>query len=82
MSDRVNHPSHYTAYPVEAIEVTEQLNFCRGNVVKYVMRAGLKDPATEIEDLQKAAWYLNREITRLTRERNPRVSHLKPVEEK
>lgn len=65
MTDPVNHPSHYTSYPVEVIELTEHLNFCRGNVVKYVCRAGLKSKDTEIEDLEKASWYLNREIERL-----------------
>lgn len=64
--DAVNHPSHYTTYPgVEVIQITEHLNFCRGNAVKYIARAGLKDPGKTIEDLEKAAWYLDREITRL-----------------
>lgn len=65
MSDPVNSPSHYTAYPVEVIELTEWLNFNKGNAVKYIARAGLKNPETEIEDLRKAAWYVNREISRL-----------------
>lgn len=65
-SDSVNHPAHYTAYKgVEVIDFAEQLNFNRGNVVKYVARAGLKNPDTEIEDLEKAAWYIRREIARL-----------------
>ena len=64
--DPVNHPSHYTAYKgLEVIDLTEQMNFNRGNAVKYICRAGLKDPATEIQDLEKAVWYLNREIARL-----------------
>lgn len=67
-ADPVNHPAHYTAYPVEVIELTEHLNFCRGNAVKYIARAGLKSKDTEIEDLQKAAWYLDREIERLKKE--------------
>lgn len=41
------------------------MNFCRGNAVKYIARAGLKDPDKELEDLQKAAWYINREINRI-----------------
>ena len=65
MHDVINHPAHYTRYPVEVIELTEHLNFCRGNAVKYITRAGLKDPNTEIEDLRKAAWYIKREIDRL-----------------
>jgi hypothetical protein len=64
MSDPIN-PDHYTRFPVEVIDITEHLNFCRGNAVKYIARAGAKDPAKEIEDLQKAAWYLDREIVRL-----------------
>jgi hypothetical protein len=64
--DAVNHPSHYTAYKgLEVIDLTEQMNFNRGNAVKYVCRAGLKDPDTEVEDLEKAVWYLRREITRV-----------------
>ena len=64
-SDVINSPAHYTSYPVEVIELTEHMNFCRGNAVKYISRAGLKDPAKEVEDLRKAIWYLEREITRL-----------------
>ena len=64
-SDPVNHPSHYTAYPVEVITLTECMNFNRGNAVKYVARAGLKDKKTEVQDLEKAIWYLKREVARL-----------------
>lgn len=64
-SDAVERPAHYTAYPVEVIELTEHLNFCRGNAVKYIARAGLKDPATEAEDLRKARWYIDRELDRI-----------------
>jgi hypothetical protein len=64
-NDPIN-PSHYTAYKgIEVIQLTEQLNFNKGNAVKYVSRAGLKNPETEIEDLLKAAWYINREIERV-----------------
>lgn len=64
--DLVNSPPHYNAYKgLEVIDLTEQLNFNRGNVVKYVTRAGLKNPDTELEDLRKAAWYLQREIDRI-----------------
>lgn len=65
--DPIEHPAHYNAYPVEVIELTEHMNFNRGNVVKYIARAGLKDPNTELEDLKKAQWYLDREIDRITR---------------
>lgn len=66
-NDPVNHPSHYTDGKIEVIDFIEDkhLNFHRGNVIKYVARAGKKNPATEIEDLKKALWYLKREIGRL-----------------
>jgi hypothetical protein len=66
-NDNVNHPSHYTDGQIEVIDFIEdkKLNYHRGNVVKYVARAGKKDPSKEIEDLKKASWYLNREIQRL-----------------
>lgn len=64
--DSVNHPAHYTAYKgVEVIDLTEQMNFNRGNAVKYIARAGLKDPSKEKEDLEKALWYIKREIARI-----------------
>jgi len=67
VSDPIN-PAHYRAYRgLEVIDLTEQLNFCRGNAVKYITRAGLKDPAREVEDLQKARWYIDREIGRITK---------------
>jgi hypothetical protein len=67
MSDLVNHPPHYTSHPsgVECITVVEHLNFCVGNAIKYLWRAGLKDTVDPLQDLEKAAWYVNREITRL-----------------
>jgi len=65
MSDPVSSPSHYTRFPVEVIEITEHLNFNRGNAVKYIARAGHKDPASEVQDLQKAAWYITRELQRI-----------------
>ena len=52
---------------VEVIQLTEQMNFNRGNAVKYIARAGLKSKETEVQDLQKAAWYIKREIERLQR---------------
>lgn len=66
MSDAVNHPKHYTAHPsgVECIQVTEHMGFNLGNAVKYIWRADEKGNA--IEDLRKAAWYVEREIQRRT----------------
>ena len=68
-NDVVNHPRHYTSHPsgVEAIEITRWMNFNLGNVIKYVWRAGLKDPERAIEDLKKALFYIQDEITRLER---------------
>lgn len=67
MPDMVNHPPHYTSHPskIECIQVTEHMNFCIGNAVKYLWRAGQKGNA--IDDLRKAAWYVEREIDRLER---------------
>ena len=64
----IDHPSYYgsdTTY--ETIKVIEawQLDFCLGNAVKYISRAGKKDPNKEIEDLQKAVWYIQRRIDQL-----------------
>jgi len=64
--DDINHPKHYTSYKgIEVIQLTEQMMFNRGNAVKYIARAGLKSKETEIQDLEKAAWYVNREIARI-----------------
>jgi hypothetical protein len=66
--EQINHPQHYGGDTVyEAIKVIEAwaLGFCLGNAVKYISRAGKKDAAKELEDLKKARWYLDREITRL-----------------
>lgn len=71
--DVVNHPSHYTSSPakcaecgrgIECIDVTEHMNFNVGNAIKYLWRTEHKNG---VEDLRKAAWYVNREIERLTR---------------
>lgn len=68
MSDPVNHPPHYQSGGLEVIDVIEgfKLNFHLGNVVKYVLRAEHKN--APVEDLKKAAWYLQREIERRTKE--------------
>jgi hypothetical protein len=62
-SDPVNHPAHYKAGGVETIDFIEakDLNYRLGNVIKYVSRAGKKN-SDPVQDLEKAAWYLNREI--------------------
>lgn len=65
-NDTVNHPQHYGGKdnPYEAIKVIEawELGFNLGNTVKYIARAGKKETARKLDDLRKAAWYLQREI--------------------
>ena len=65
--DPVNHPSHYTKGKIEVADfiADQKLNFDRGNAVKYVCRAGSKDTDKEIQDLEKAIWYINHEIKML-----------------
>lgn len=62
MNDPINHPTHYTSHPsgVEPITITKHMNFCLGNVIKYVMRADYK--GNRLDDLKKAQYYLNLEI--------------------
>ena len=66
-NDPVNHPSHYTFGKFEVLDVIDDwgLNYERSCVIKYVARAGRKDPAKEAEDLKKARFYLDREIEKL-----------------
>lgn len=67
--EAVNHPSHYGGKEnvYETINVIEawQLDFPIGNAVKYLSRAGKKDNNTEIQDLKKAIWYIDRKIKQL-----------------
>ena len=67
MTDAID-PPHYQAHlsGVECIQITEHMNFCLGNAIKYIWRAGLKNNA--IEDLRKARWYIDREIARIDHE--------------
>ena len=64
--EKVDHPSHYNAGRIEVIDFIEDqnFNFNLGNAVKYISRAGKKDPAKFREDLEKAIWYLNRELAK------------------
>lgn len=71
--DKVNSPKHYTSHPsgIECIEITKHYDFCIGNAIKYLWRAGLKkeegysDKSKEVEDLKKAIWYINEKIKTL-----------------
>lgn len=64
MTNSVDHPPHYNAHPsgVECIDVVEHMSFNLGNAIKYVWRADHK--GNDIEDLEKAKWYITREIER------------------
>ena len=64
--DPVNMPDHYTKLPVECIDITEHFNFTLGNAIKYIWRADHK--GNPIQDLEKARWYIQREIDRRKRE--------------
>ena len=68
MNDPIN-PDHYRSHPsgIVCIDVTEHMNFCLGNAIKYIWRAGKKDDPRQ--DLSKAVWYLEREIKRIDTER-------------
>lgn len=61
-ADLINHPEHYEgqAIKLEPIDFCERLPFCEGNALKYCFRAGHKEGASELQDLKKAQWYLNR----------------------
>ncbi len=65
MSDKVNHPKHYTSDPsgVECITIARHMDFCLGNTLKYIFRAGKKGDM--LEDLKKARWYLEDKIAQL-----------------
>ncbi len=69
MTEVVDHPVHYNAFDIEAIDVVEHFNFNRGSAMKYIWRAGLKGD-NAIQDLEKAKWYVHREIQRLRKEQD------------
>ena len=66
MANQIN-PNHYKGFSngAEVIDIAERLNFNRGNAIKYIARAGRKEGAETITDLEKAKWYLEREIARI-----------------
>lgn len=78
MNDPINHPKHYTSSPaachqcgqgIECIDVTQHMDFCLGNAVKYIWRCD--DKGATIEDLRKAVWYINRKIELLQKQQPP-----------
>lgn len=66
-NDPINNPSYYSDGKIEVIDFIEDKNlgFCLGNAIKYIARAGKKFKETEIEDLKKAKWYIERRIREL-----------------
>lgn len=62
MSDNVNHPAHYTQWPIEVINLTERETFLIGNILKYALRAGAKSGSTYGEDVAKACWCARRHV--------------------
>lgn len=65
-TEQVNHPTYYKSEKFEVIDIIEDFNlcFCAGNALKYILRAGVKDPLKYEEDLKKAIWYLQRIVDR------------------
>ena len=74
----VNHPQYYNEGSIEVIDFIEDkhLGFCLGNAVKYISRAGKKDKSKEIEDLQKAIWYINRRIQEIEKENSKEINNV------
>lgn len=65
MNDNVNHPAHYTRWPVEVIDLTERETFLIGNILKYALRAGAKAGSAYREDMAKARWYARRHVNNI-----------------
>lgn len=82
MPDLVNHPPHYTFGAIEVIDAIEawNLDFHRASAVKYLVRAGRKEGADELTDLQKAKWYLERRIKIVEEHRYPQITRNTPQE--
>lgn len=64
MTNNINRPGHYTSHPsgIECIDIAQHHDFLIGNAIKYLWRAGIKSADTEIEDLKKSIWYIERKI--------------------
>lgn len=77
--EMINHPSHYggddNVYEVIKIIEHYKLNFCKGNVLKYLLRAGKKFDDKELEDLEKALWYLQREVDNIKSEKSSNTNN-------
>lgn len=71
MSDPIN-PDHYEVGGIKVADVADAYDLGRWpfSALKYILRAGRKDPAKTVEDLEKSVWYLTREIGRLKGEKS------------
>lgn len=80
MSEMVNHPEHYNREGLEVIRLIDHfyLDFCLGNAVKYILRAGKKDDSY-IQDLKKARWYVNHHMNELTMSRRTSMIYERPT---
>jgi hypothetical protein len=82
MTDKVNHPTHYNWFGIECLDVVKHFNFCLGNAIKYIWRAGLKPGEDALEDLEKAKFYIDTEIQGIEDERNQIARNTKaPLDE-
>ena len=82
-NDKINPDHYFTSTGAEVIDITEDMSFCLGNVVKYCQRAGKKPGESNLDDLNKALWYLQREIRRLEQNEqeqptSPNYRHVPP----
>jgi len=63
-NDPVSSPNHYhSPANIELVDVISHLNYCRSNAIKYIFRAGKKSKDTEVQDLQKALWCIQKELS-------------------
>lgn len=78
-TDNINNPKHYTSHPsgVECIQITEHMSFNLGNAIKYLWRADEK--GAPLDDLRKAAWYIQREIAKREKAACEMADALRPL---
>lgn len=83
MSNKISHPEHYTYSDIEPIDAIQSwnLDFCLGNVVKYIVRAGRKEGNTILDDLRKARQYLDFEIEFLQNDSDKSYAYSSPITE-
>jgi hypothetical protein len=82
MADKVNHPTHYNWFGIECLDVVKHFNFCLGNAIKYIWRAGFKPGEDALDDLAKAKFYIESEMQRIQDGRNRVAGDVKaPMDE-